>query len=119
MQPTLAPPPKVLVYPAALMSQQNAVQMMNVKGKVNRDVVDKELEGVADVLGHIRGHSNAMHNCSEYIKLTKMNKPHVWGTSIELFVVAHLLKSGPHCPSTHPRIFSLLRWEPKELNWSS
>ena len=49
MQPTLAPPPKVLVYPAALMSQQNVVQMMNVKGKVNRDVVDKELEGVADV----------------------------------------------------------------------
>ena len=49
MQPTLPPPPKVLVYPAALMSQQNAVQMMNVKGKVNRDVVDKELEGVADV----------------------------------------------------------------------
>ena len=41
----------------------------------------------------------AMHNCSsvkEYIKLTKMNKPHVWGTDIELLVVAHLLKTCIH-----------------------
>ena len=50
MQPTLAQPPKVLVYSAALMMfQQNVGQMMNVKGKVNRDIVDKELEGVEDV----------------------------------------------------------------------
>ena len=51
------------------------------------------------VLGHIRGCCNAMHNCSsvkEYIKLTKMNKPHVWGTDIELLVVAHLLKTCIH-----------------------
>ena len=32
----------------------------------------------------------------EYIKLTKMNKPHVWGTDIELLVVAHLLKTCIH-----------------------
>ena len=29
-------------------------------------------------------------------KLTKMNKPHVWGTDIELLVVAHLLKTCIH-----------------------
>ena len=54
------------------------------------------MESIASlVLGHIRGRCNAMHNCStvkEYIKLTKMNKPHVCGTDIELLVVAHLLK---------------------------
>ena len=58
------------------------------------------LEHIASlILGHIRGCSNAMHNCSsvkEYIKLTKMNNPHVWGTDIELLVVAHLLKTCIH-----------------------
>ena len=57
----------------------------------------EHMESIASlVLGHIRGRCNAMHNCSsvkEYIKLTKMNKPHVWGTDIELLVVAHLLKT--------------------------
>ena len=60
----------------------------------------EHMESIASlVLGHIRGHCNAMHNCSsvkEYIKLTKMNKPHVWGTDIELLVVAHLLKTCIH-----------------------
>ena len=58
------------------------------------------MESIASlILGHIRGHSNAMQNCSsvnEYIKLTKMNKPHVWGTDMELLVVAHLLKTCIH-----------------------
>ena len=60
----------------------------------------EHMESIASlVLGHIRGRCNAMHNCSsvkEYIKLTKMNKPHVWGTDIELLVVAHLLKTCIH-----------------------
>ena len=57
----------------------------------------EHMESIASlVLGHIRGRCNAMHNCSsvkEYIKLTK---PHVWGTDIELLVVAHLLKTCIH-----------------------
>ena len=55
----------------------------------------EHMESIASlILGH-RGSSNAMHNCSsvkEYIKLTKMNKPHVWGT----VVMAHLLKACIH-----------------------
>ena len=60
----------------------------------------EHMESIASlILGHIRGRSNAMHNCSsvkEYIKLTKMNKPHVWGTDIELLFVAHLFDTCIH-----------------------